>query len=69
MVIFRHQIAYWKIHLKHNKDPSKAKPNTGIKVTQWNYACVRSTWVHNKQTQTWEKIGDREPIDTCVDVD
>ena len=55
--------------MRHDKDSNKAKPNTGIKVTQWNYACVRSTWIHNRNTQKWTKIGDREPIDTCEDVD
>ena len=52
---YGHHIAYWKIHMRHDKDPSKAKPNTGIKVTQWNWNCVRSTWIHNKQTQTWKR--------------
>ena len=66
---FGDKVAHWKIHMKHNKGPSKARANTGIKVTQWNYACVRSTWIHNKKTLAWTKIGDREPIDVCEDLD
>ena len=42
--------------------------DTSIKVTQWNYNCVRSTWMH-RIDRTWIKVGDREDIDMSHTLD